>query len=242
MADDIAPKLLKRVQDEFNRLCGADKTLKKLKEDAKTYHELNDYAERLGNNLKRAFATIYGDDLPNGKMYYNIAEKVVRPMLVGNWNDIATVGEVVQNAINESAGVGIKAIKPGLAEDRIGGIVDRLSEADEFEKAKWLLDEPVVNFSRHAVDEMVRVNAEFQNEAGLETVFVRTDPGCCAWCAKLRGTYTYSTMPENFWARHENCNCTIDYKPYKKIGYQMRTSGKAFVKRGDIDRQNRNGG
>ncbi len=41
-------------------------------------------------------------------------------------------------------------------------MVEKITEYDNFEDAKWLLDEPVVNFIQSIVDDVVKENVEFQ--------------------------------------------------------------------------------
>ena len=55
-------------------------------------------------------------------------------------------------------------------------------------------------------------NAEFRDEAGLKTYLVRQTNGkCCDWCASLAGRYLYEDAPEDVFAKHDNCTCTVEY-------------------------------
>lgn len=235
---DVSPELLANIRNIFEKVCADDSGLEALRIGG-DYASATHYAERLGKNLAQAFKFITPEALPDGRMYYNIAQKVVQPLLIDNWDSATASGAIAQDAINSAAGIGLKAIRPDVDTDRIDGILQRLADEMDFAKIQWILDDPVVNFSVHAIDKMVQENAQFQENSGLEVTFTRLDPGCCEWCAKLAGTFTYSNLPAHFWARHENCNCTIDYKPARGIGYRMRTSGKAFVKRYNIDKYNK---
>lgn len=230
--EDVSPKLLERVQKTFDEICTKDKQLEKLKEAARDYEGLDLYAERLGDNLARAFRVIGAEDLPKGRMYYNIADKVVRPLLEDNWNTVVQAGIEVQKGINAAAGIGLKPIIPKPESDRIYSLTFKISEYENFADAQWLLGEPVTNIIMRAADAMAEGNALFQHNAGVETRFTRNVRyKCCDWCAERAGTWTYFDMPDDFWGRHEHCRCTIDYKPEKGKGYRMNTSGNAFIRR-----------
>jgi len=74
----------------------------------------------------------------------------------------------VQASLNQKAGLGIKAIKPPLNKSKVDEIINRLSKEDNFEDIKWILDEPIKNFSQAIIDDAVKANAEFQYKAGLK--------------------------------------------------------------------------
>ena len=73
---DIAPALLERIRADFLSLLGDEAPA------ADTYAAAADYAERVGAALAEAFRrNLTADILPDGKLYWNIADRVVRPLL-----------------------------------------------------------------------------------------------------------------------------------------------------------------
>lgn len=147
-------------------------------------------------------------------MYYNIANRVITPTLTDNYNLVSDVTSEIQTSLNEAAGIGIKAVKPELNQDRIDGIINRISSEDNYDDVSWILDEPVKNFSQSIVDDFVKANAEFHAKAGLQPKIVRKLAGnCCKWCSRLAGTYTYPDVPKDVYRRHERCRCTVNYYP-----------------------------
>ena len=121
--------------------------------------------------------------------------------------------QVVAN-LNEKAGVRIAPQKPIIDEDRVRGIVDKVSDAENFDDVKWMLNDPVQNFAVHCVDQTVEQNALFQHRAGLRPRIKRDSGGkCCDWCAALDGMYEYPGVPRDIFMRHENCNCTVEFLP-----------------------------
>lgn len=221
MADikDISPGLLKGVRESFDAAVSGNKKISglymKLEAGVATYAEANNFAIEVGETLARAFQNnLSGDVLPNGKMYYNIAKAVVEPMMINNHDLIANFTEKAQKSLNEAANIGIKAIRPELNRDRIDGIINKLTVADEYDDVSWLLGEPIVNFSQSIVDDAIRINAEFHYNSGLQPVIIRKEMGnCCNWCKEVVGRYSYPDVPKDVYRRHQHCRCTVDYYP-----------------------------
>lgn len=214
---DIVPELLASIQDDFSKELDKNKKIsdlvKMVKEGTATYLEADEYALEVGEILAEAFKrNISADILPDGKLYYNIAKRILEPTLKDNYDLITEVTKSVQETINKNAGIGIKAIKPNLNQDKVDGLIDAVSSADEFDKAVTYLDEPVKNFSQSIVMDSVKVNAEFQHGAGLSPKIQRTSAGkCCKWCQGLVGSYSYPDVPKDVYRRHDYCRCKVDY-------------------------------
>ena len=144
-----------------------------LSKDA-TYAEANEYAIELGKILAHAYNNnLSSDVLPDSKMYYNIAQRIIDPTMRNNYYIICKVTVQVQKTLNEKAGIGIKPIAPQLNEDKIKGIVNRISSEDDFDKVKWILDEPIQTFSQSIVDDAIKANADFHFNSGLQPKIIR---------------------------------------------------------------------
>lgn len=219
--EDVAPELLKKIRKEFDGAVNKSATLKgveeKILKGTATYAEANQYAIEVGKILAKAYKNnLSAEVLPDGKMYYNIANRTITPTMKNNYDLISKVSMQVQKTLNDSAGIGIKAIVPEVNADRIAGIINRVSSADNYDDVSWILQEPVVNFSQSIVDDCIKVNSDFQGKAGLAPKIVRKlAGGCCEWCAAVAGTYTYPDVPDNVYRRHQRCRCTVDYIPSK---------------------------
>ena len=73
---DIAPELLERIRADFLALLGD------AQQEADTYTAAAAYAELVGSALADAFRrNLTADILPDGRLYWNIADRVVRPLL-----------------------------------------------------------------------------------------------------------------------------------------------------------------
>lgn len=218
---DIAPELLEKITKEFEDLIEKDEVLlrirKKIRSGKSTYLDANGGAIRIGELLSQTYQKyISSDVLPNGQMYYNIAQRILGPTLKQDFEEISKLCLDVQRVLNQNAGIGIKAIPSKINQDRIDGIIDKISEKP-YDKVQWLTKEPVINYSQSIVDDHIRANADFHAKAGLSPKIVRRSAGnCCEWCSRITGTYKYpEEAPEgaNVWKRHENCRCTVEYDP-----------------------------
>lgn len=219
MAADIAPELLEKIRKEFIENIEKDKMAKELLDKIEagkgTYEDAGNYAEQIGAALSKAFQNnLSSDILPEGKLYWNIADRVLRPMFEEDYEIVSNVALTVQEHLNKAAGIGIKAQKESLNKDRVDGILNRVSSADKFDDVKWILDEPVKTFSRSVVDDTLKKNVEFQGKAGLTPkVIRRAESKCCKWCRGLAGVYDYPEVPKDVYRRHENCRCIVEYNP-----------------------------
>ena len=140
---------------------------------------------------------------------------------------IADVAEIVQAFQNERAGIGIKALRPTLDNDRIKGFIDKVSNAEDFASVDWVLKEPIVNYSQSVVDDAIKQNARFQAKAGLRVNVEReAEAHACAWCRALSGTYNVNEsfeIPHEVFQRHENCRCKVTYNSVKLKPYMVAT-------------------
>lgn len=216
--EDIAPQLLEQLRSRFSEKVAVNPKIralmKKIKAGEATYVDAEDYAYLIGKALSEVFAeNLSSGMLPDGRMYYNIAERVLRPLLEEDHAIVSEAAALVQTFLNQKAGLGIKAQTVPVNDDRIYGIVNKVSEAGTFDEVAWVLDAPVQNFSINVVDEILRANVDFQGKSGLKPkVFRSAERKCCKWCSDLAGVYDYPVDREVY-QRHDNCRCTVEYDP-----------------------------
>lgn len=219
MANDIAPALLEKLQKAFAEKFNQNKKIQELyqiiQEGRAAYAEVNELSIEAGNILAEVFQeNLSSSILPDGRMYYNIAKRTVEPMMKNNYNIVIDNGVVVQELLNRAAGIGIKVQIPPVNQSRIDGIIDRLDAEEVFDDIKWILDEPVKNFTQAAVDDLVKANADFHHELGLQPKIIRiAEPRCCDWCSAIAGVYDYPDVPKDVYRRHRFCRCTVEYDP-----------------------------
>lgn len=217
--EDITPALLLQIKEAFEAAIKKNKKIavlyERIRDGTATYQEANEFAIEVGESLAEVFKNnLNADLLPDGRMYYNIASRIIPEALRRNHELITEVSTKVQEDLNKRVGIGIKAIRPKLNEDRIKGLVEKVSNAEDYNAVAWVLDEPIVNFSQSVVDDFIRENVEFQGTAGIQPKIIRTAVGkCCEWCQKLAGAYSYPNVPKDIYRRHERCRCTVTYDP-----------------------------
>lgn len=220
MEFDIVPELLEKIKEDYEKNVAAVNTEELLSKllKSKNLDDAYAYARKIGQALSDAFVqNISADLLPNGRMYFNIANRLIPPTLTRAYKDSANISEIIMANINAQNKIGMMVQQGIMNSDRITGIVDRLSEAEKFEDVKFLTGRAVMqNVTQSAVDDTIEANAQFQYKSGIRARVERKLGGkCCAWCQRLVGKYTYPDVPEDVYRRHENCRCTVIYYPGK---------------------------
>lgn len=219
MEHDVLPDILQEVQDRFERDFGKSEIVRNafetLKAKKATYKTANEFAIEVGEILSKALgASLIADKLPDGKMYYNIAQRLLTDVLGRNYEIISGYTRDVQKKLNTDAKISLKVQVPELNQDRIAGIVNRLASEEKFEDVSWLFGEPIVNFSQSIIDDSIQKNAEFHYKSGLQPEIVRKSYfHCCDWCQEVQGSYKYPRVPRDVYRRHQRCRCTVDYDP-----------------------------
>lgn len=220
MAVDIVPELLEKIQREFNTKISRNKKIQRIQEmienGTATYEQAYKYAQEVGEVLATIFERhIKSDVLPDGHMYYNIADRILSPTLQNNHIIVAAVSAEIQELLNKQAGLGLKGIEPPLNQHRIKSIIERVVHEESFDDVKWMLAEPIINFTQSVVDDTIKANADFQYESGLFPKIIRIVHGSkpCDWCKSLGGVYKYPDVPEDVYKRHDRCRCVVEYDP-----------------------------
>ncbi len=219
MEHDVLPAILQEVQERFESDFGKSEIVRNafetLKAKKATYKTANEFAIEVGEILSKALgASLIADKLPDGKMYYNIAQRLLSDVLGRNYEIISGYTRDVQKKLNTDAKISLKVQVPELNQDRIAGIVNRLASEEKFEDVSWLFGEPIVNFSQSIIDDSIQKNAEFHYKSGLQPEIVRESYfHCCDWCQEVQGSYKYPRVPRDVYRRHQHCRCTVDYDP-----------------------------
>lgn len=216
MATDVVPELLSEIETAFKSRNMTDRALarvsKRIRDGTATQVDGHAYAERLGKNASGALQEVLtAENLPDGKLYYNIATRTVIPTLENNQALINEAAAEIQKSIDAKNKIHLNSIKPVFPVERINGLIDKMTAEDiDLEQALVWIKEPIVNNSEAFFDDFIRENAKFRADAGLKTTITRVaEAKCCEWCANLAGTYEYGKAPDEIYARHEFCRCAV---------------------------------
>lgn len=220
---DIVPELLEKIQASFDKKISEDKAIAEFMEKVKvgtaTMEELSLYGRKLGDHLADTLAeSITPDVLPDEKMYFNIADRIISTTMHNNYDLANAAAVAVQKSIDLEAGIGLNAVKAAYPEERVMSVINGLTDKTAtWETIQRRMNEPVRNISQSFIDDFMLTNAEFRSRAGLKTRIVRTPFGkCCDWCRELAGSYAYpDDTPKDIFRRHDNCRCTVVYKSEK---------------------------
>lgn len=218
---DIVPALQEGIETSFRTRMAADRRVRgvasRIRDGTATFVDGRQYAESAGDALAYALRkNITPEALPNATLYYNIATRTVTPALRNNYELINDVAEQIQTIQDAAIGIGLRATRADFPEERIAGLINQMTlEGITWERVLYWLSEPIINNSEAFMDDFVRDNARFRQQAGLTAKISRIlAPGCCEWCADAagRGTYDYGDQPDDFFRRHEYCRCTVTYQ------------------------------
>ena len=218
--DDVTPGLIDAVIAEFKRRYDGSEKIKlllgKVREGTATFAEAQQYSLEVSRLIGAAYEKhVSSAALPDGRMYFNIASRLVPSTLDENYRFVSHYAVEVQKKLNEKAGIGLRARAAEKDADRIEGLVNLASSAERYDDVSGQLLTAFENFSQSIVDKTIEANADFQYRAGLHPKIVRkAERKCCQWCSDLAGEYDYPMdMPEDVFRRHENCRCTVLYDP-----------------------------
>lgn len=222
MNNDIVPSLLETIQKQFDEEIKSNETiktiLKKQKQGAVDYTDSLSFAKELGVSLKKVLQKNINEDmLPDGRMYYNIAQRLLKPMIKQNYDLVSKQCEVTQNLLNKKANLSLKAIVSEYDEEKTVSIIDYISNADKYSQREKSFLAALETNAKSIVDDSVRINADFHYNAGLRPKIIRTTVGkTCKWCQSMAGVYDYSKINNtgnDVFRRHANCDCAVVYDP-----------------------------
>lgn len=226
MADiDVSPGILEQMNQAIEANDASkrarNRLIVKAEKGQAIYKDAYDYAGLRGKAAADAIREIEESDLPNGRMYFNIADKTIRPVLEETSDEIFSYASQLLENVNEKAGIHLKPVLPNPEEtaEKIKGVLGLASSNEHWNEVREETAQTVENFSKKCVDDHIRANAERQYEVGLSAKVVRTaSRGACEWCENVAGSYEYAAVKgrgEDVWRRHANCDCVIEYEPVK---------------------------
>ena len=232
MAVDIVPELIDDIRREFEKGLLRDPRFRviarKIENGTATLADIHGQSVALGELLSDALRQFMRVDMmPDGKIYWNIANRVIKPFLTRNYNLVNSTAEQIQEIVNAAENISIAAVHADFPEERANGLLNLIAN-DPDNPFKWL-GEPIVNITESFSDDYMKANADFRYKAGLEEKIVRsvehsavrTSKGRkydipCDWCSSLAGAYAYPNTPKEIFQRHEFYRCSVVFESAKK--------------------------
>lgn len=139
MAADIVPDLYEKIQREFKNNMKDSSLIKNFqrKGSKATPKEVSFYAAELGRCVSDALTACLTEDvLPDGKLYWNIAQRTIVPLLKEAYELVIEAAETVQRQQDEKLGIRIQPIMPEFPQERINDFINKLIEYQEDEYGK----------------------------------------------------------------------------------------------------------
>lgn len=132
--NDIGLELQKSIETAFNERLAIDVVIKAIKlkvENGKaTQRDVTMLCKRLGEiSSKVLIENIKPEMMPNDKMYWNIAEKAIKPLMIQIHGIVNKVAAEVVEAERNANGIHIKPIEPVFPEERIESLINNFVNA-----------------------------------------------------------------------------------------------------------------
>ena len=131
MAVDFAPELYEKIHSDFEKKLNQNKKIQafksKLKKKTATAKDAYLYAVEVGECASYALChNLTEDNLPDGKLYWNIANRTIRPILEECHKLVIDAAIEAQKIEDEKIGVNLNGIKPEFPKYRVQDFMNRL--------------------------------------------------------------------------------------------------------------------
>ncbi|WP_290457638.1 polymorphic toxin type 50 domain-containing protein [Faecalibaculum rodentium] len=220
---DIVPELLKALEDRLQRAFKNDRELQDIKTRIKqgTAQSIDSerFSIRAGEILSRVWKSVITQgELPDDRMYYNIARRLLDPTLHTGFDEVSGVCTDIVQLQYTAAGQPLSqivAVHADFSQDRLDGLVDYISSKERYSEAEPEFLEKLINFHQDIHSQTVEKNFKNLGQMGFTPKIVRKSLGsCCEWCQRLEGSYDYHPgMDREVFRKHSHCRCTVEYYP-----------------------------
>lgn len=220
---DISTELQENIRKDFAIGVRDDpiitKLYRKIGKGKGTQKDMATLADRFGVQASKALkANLKLSEMPNETLYWNIADKTVKPLLheVYDYVNRYAAGQLKGADLKSKINIGI--LRGQDPTERIHQIMNMVVNSLTQPELDNALTDPVITSARKFYDDFQLKNAGFRESMGFREVIVREYDGvglhngrdACEWCISRAGTYDYSTAKENgVFERHPGCGCSI---------------------------------
>lgn len=223
-ADNIKQQLLEAL-GEHEELW---EWIKRLDDGVGTYNEVSKIAEIMGDDIAGILTSEYSEEL-------------LEAYMKAGHSIITDAGVQAQRNLNDAAHIGIEPKTNKYPKAKVQAVADEISQADA-EAVAGLIQNAMPTLTMGMVDTMVKYNADFLAEAGMNPIIVRTwsgrypshDTKHSDWCHDLAGTYKYHEEPKNVYVRHAGCRCRVEFFPSPSAKGRITALSKGEVDRDSV--------
>lgn len=130
---DIVPELLEQILSTFNKRESIDivskSFWKKVEKETAAPEDASAYARRLGEIASDVLEkSITEDVLPDGNMYWNIAERIIVPLLKEVHKKVNAAAEAAQKIQDKKTGIGLNSVDGEWPEKRVYALVQKIAD------------------------------------------------------------------------------------------------------------------
>lgn len=231
---DVAPEIYEKIKEDFRKGVTEDKELNRLAQkianNKGTQSDVAELAQRFGVNSSNALKkNLILADLPDQKLYWNIAEKTIRPLLLDCYTNINEFAGIEQATEDKAINISVKILAGGAPENRIDQVMNFAVDSATQPELDNALTDPVIAANRKFYDDFQKENAKLRALLGFKEVITREydDVGLhnrtidCEWCLQRAGTWDYDEARDNgVFQRHAGCKCLIEHHTEKGTNRQ----------------------
>lgn len=129
--NDVAPKLYSKILKDFEQRINGDGFIqsfqRKIENKTASAEQVSTYARRLGEHGSEALCKyLTEDNLPDGKLYWNIAERTIRPIAEEIHKLVNEAAVATQLIDDEKSGIGLKPKVPAFPEERFNALINKV--------------------------------------------------------------------------------------------------------------------
>lgn len=230
--EDIAPELYKKIQADFTTAVRNDGTIKTLVSKGNktplSNKELTLINTRLGEHASKALQkTLTVDNLPDGRLYYNIAERTVKPIMEQIYTTSNNLAVKAMQLKDRAAGINIAIARGMDPSERIRELLDFAANSKTADEINNALNLPIKTTALDFNDDFLKANTEIRDNMGFKQTIIREYDGVglangrrpCNWCIGRAGIYeSYQEAKDaGAFERHTGCGCTIDVQSTDRV-------------------------
>lgn len=128
--EDVVPELYRKIKSDFDRRIAEDRDIQNIlngKDTSATLADVSHLSGRTGTYaLESLTSFLTEENLPDGKLYWNIMERTIIPIMREVYKVVNQMAAAVQARMDKKQKIGIKPIEPEFPLERIKAVMNKL--------------------------------------------------------------------------------------------------------------------